>query len=455
VITLEKPRIRINDTTIGHYDPSAGKKHLAVITHGYTDNADGWVQQMADSISSRSPDWDVVSIDWNVYAAKAPNTLSPTPTLAANVAIDIGESIGHWLKENNKSYDSVQLVGHSAGSWLVNSLADSLKNNGISSIHLVLLDAYTPPEHVIGVDRPGGPVPVLGANAKWADHIFTSGTLGVLYDLPFTHDVLPNCVNIDVSAVDPNRGALNHMAAHSWPYEWYLQSIVAPNYVMKELGLGFAGRSLETGSLVPGIDGNLRNGDLIVVQSDGWYRLNGTPIGIPWVPVPEKSTVSETGTVVFTTDGTVSLTTGSPVALSCLVDLAQPANAFAFGAEVLSHGPAKLSFYVDGELLTGFQTSEIPDGEVWSSGAIWLDDFTLSGRHTLLFELQPSSEEQAEVRLSNFQFYYADLVPVPEPQVIVLVVGAVACLPVIMLHRRWQQSARRRKVTRDQRTGGQ
>ena len=154
-----------------------------------------------------------------------------TPKTSSNNGISLGEGLGLWLRAAGlDGYQAVHLIGHSSGSWLVDALADQLRQlRGVGlQIHLTLLDAFVPPD---GILRPGSPsAPVLGETATWADQFFDASPL-----VPLTSATLPEAFNINVTNM--RDGWAGPETAHAWPYVYYDRSVTDRDYAPK--GLGF------------------------------------------------------------------------------------------------------------------------------------------------------------------------------------------------------------------------
>src|SRR5262249_14535890 len=141
VITLAAPRQIIG---------SATSPNLLLITHGTRDNAapGQWVEQLAAGMAflPNSADWQVVTLDWRFYNggdtdefANDSGLMSETfdPFGAANNGINIGESLVRYYDQKNRTFQSVQLMAHSAGSWLIDSMSDEFAaQGGADNVHL-------------------------------------------------------------------------------------------------------------------------------------------------------------------------------------------------------------------------------------------------------------------------------------------------------------------------------
>ena len=362
---------------------------------------------MAQSIAIKvRPRRDVVTFDWSEY-----NSLGELPWSAANNAVDIGTSLANWLNKNFSYAGGAHLIGHSAGTWLVNEVASGLHKNG-APVQLTFLDAFTPG---FGIHRSAGPNPVLGfdkdgsPNANFVEHIYDDS----LGSGPFTASVFPNGVNVDVSAVDPY--ILDPIAKHGWPYGWYQQTIVDaldPESISSKNSLGFV-HAPERNGAFPVQSGDYAPGRVIKISSDG------TPdkvIGIQnqsalQLDQPNHVT-STTGTVSFGMDHSATLTTGSPVLLTEMINLVTAANVMSFDFKFLSSADGLLSVYVDSTLEFELDSQMLLDKSLrFNSDEIYLTTVATPGTHTLLLRLDPDGAEQSQVNISDVSFGFATLVP--------------------------------------------
>ncbi len=391
VITLKTP------TRVGGVPLSSGNQsdNLVLVTHGWNSNAQLWAEDLASDIRNHpqvSADWDVVAFDWRQYAAVL------RPWAAANMGIDIGESISLWLEDAGfRKYKNVHLLGHSAGSWLVDALADELHKQGVS-VHLTLFDAAVPPQNVM--ERPGYEAPpVLGDNATFAEQIVDRHWLP-----PFTDIILPLALNVEVTDLYNPPGD-----AHGWPYRWYHETVKSPVDEQVTHGFGF-------------LDSFEYAGTLPRAGTKGWGKLypDRPPEFVRLVPsgsqriLAENSIVSDTGTVTFDGQGGVVMETGSPVMVTTFVDLADSASLLSFDFEFLSDAEGLLSVYFDAEQIFELEESWLPEdmGPI-NSGDLWLGQDFQPGTYALLFRLDPLSEVQSAVRISNVEF--GSYIIIPEP----------------------------------------
>jgi len=178
-----------------------------VVTHGWLDKSAGdWPYDIAEAITCRVDpnEWVCVFFDWRGGAAVI------NPVDAAKYARDIaGPRLAGAVKKLGVKFDHVHLIGHSAGSWAVNSAAKILARDLPAAVHITFLDAYVPPkwdEKKLG-DIKGNP-------GSWVEHYYTKDIT-----LKVTQMDLSNAYNVDITAIDP------WVKEHEFPYRWYYATI--------------------------------------------------------------------------------------------------------------------------------------------------------------------------------------------------------------------------------------
>jgi len=178
-----------------------------VVTHGWLDKSAGdWPYDIAEAITGRVDpnEWVCVFFDWRGGAAVI------NPVDAAKYARDIaGPRLAGAVKKLGVKFEHIHLIGHSAGSWAVNSAAKILARDLPAAVHITFLDAYVPPkwdEKKLG-DIKGNP-------GSWVEHYYTKDIT-----LKVTQMDLSNAYNVDITAIDP------WIKEHEFPYRWYYATI--------------------------------------------------------------------------------------------------------------------------------------------------------------------------------------------------------------------------------------
>lgn len=214
------------------------------ITHGNLSNASSWVYEMAKAIcvnlnggvdpvyvsSVVNPqmnknnsvikslicqvnNWDVWVGDWQESAKNG------FPWHSALNAIPLGEELGEYFQSR---YQYVHLIAHSAGSSLINSATNILKNSFSNPpiVHTTFMDPYDP------FVQDGG-VSSYGKFADWSDN-YVDTRDGLATDGEangFSHKVfLDSAYNIDVTPGVLEDGCFEpyrDLCSHSRPYRFY------------------------------------------------------------------------------------------------------------------------------------------------------------------------------------------------------------------------------------------
>lgn len=193
-------------------NPKADK--LVVVVHGWMDTgADAWPSEMAVAIYERVDpnEWVCGAYDWRG------GSIVMTSVHAAEYARDIaGPRLARALLALNTDFKHIHLIGHSAGSWAIQSAASEISAaRPDTQFHLTFLDAYVPNRWD---DNQLGCLYDDSAKQKtnvWAEHYYTRDITFVVteHDLKYAH-------NVDISAVDPL------ISEHEFPYRWYMASII-------------------------------------------------------------------------------------------------------------------------------------------------------------------------------------------------------------------------------------
>jgi hypothetical protein len=215
--------------TPGWSKPSTAK-NLVFITHGWQSvfgnptgpPAQPWMAAMTNAIAQQlggNSTWQFETYDWTW----ASWTLEPQQALSQ--AEYIGTLLGKAIA--GMGYQQVHLIAHSAGSGMIQAIADQLQAApNPPLIQLTFLDPY------IGIFHQEQNN--YGKNADWSDCYFVEdGTRG------FTGSYLNHAFNVDVSWVDPAHttapyfgfgGGEVALSSHGYPIDFYLGSITGGNF---------------------------------------------------------------------------------------------------------------------------------------------------------------------------------------------------------------------------------
>lgn len=220
-----------------------GADSLVIVTHGWEPLgpfADiSWITDMANAIQARAPaNFVVIPFDWMGAAW----FLDPDLTLIS------GANLGGLyakLRLIPQRWHHVHLIGHSAGSAVIEAMAKELKlSPNPPVIHETFLDPYTSFTTLAGRD-------VYGANADWADNysalnFFSDILPGAVGFGASTEGKLDNAFNVDVSWVNPVHvipfGTAGQVAisTHGYPHDFYMKTITSSDSEWCGAGYGFA-----------------------------------------------------------------------------------------------------------------------------------------------------------------------------------------------------------------------
>jgi pimeloyl-ACP methyl ester carboxylesterase len=192
--------------------PASADK-LVIVTHGWLDKGqDRWPNEMADAFCSRTDpnEWLCGWFDWKGGSAVI------SSVQAAEYARDVaGPRLAAAVIKLNRSWKHIHLVGHSAGSWTIQSAAERLARTFPTTVfHLTFLDAYVPARW-----DPDCLGRVYCDSARqgtlcWAEHYYTRD-----FTMKVTEHNLKWAHNVDITALDP------FICEHEFPYRWYKATI--------------------------------------------------------------------------------------------------------------------------------------------------------------------------------------------------------------------------------------
>lgn len=420
---------------------SSTARNLVFVTHGWnadrSDWGDGLAYTIANTLNSgndTSPvddgthaayqmysvgDWDIVSFDWSDEAHTGtaswqeyiinPLAGAADSLLRAETAYRRGKEIGanvvgSWLAAQN--YEHVHFIGHSAGSGLIDEAAREvvqLQGTGAPEIHSTFLDPY------LGITREG--VSRFGEVSTWSDQYraLDLGTLG------FTDADLQHAHNVDVTGLGDN--IIPGISTHGYPITFYFDSFHHTYGDLNYKGYGIL-RSMELGDWA--YAQTLAEGNKAIRLTDDTSvgQNSATPIvylkfddAIQFDVVP--SIVSETGTASLQGPNSLTMTTGSPVWTTFLLDLVEPVNFVAFDYQFTSAAGAEglLAVYWDDELIGTFDERIALDGV--DSQILALPDTFGPGTFSLSFRLDPYTAVSSSVLISNVSTGLVTVVPEP------------------------------------------
>jgi len=449
----------------------SGSGNLVIVSHGIgdataefptipggLDKTLRWQDVMARDAAAKAVggNWDAYSVTWPEFsgysAADKVNPGSglfgldaayPAATYAGYNATSLGEGIGMWMAENGEAnYSHVHSLGHSAGTWMANTIVDWFEANRNVTSQLTIFDAFGHNsqgtlEGYKGFRIVGKPTPALGATADYAEH-YVDRTF-----LPFTKWDFQNLLNIDVSDLAPDvlpgtgTDPFDIENRHAWPRYWYMNTqayINNPTELRKWAvgGWGYEISRERVGEALynPTHADLLNRGERVILRTDNTWDLR---VGEVNLQNPALHTLlnieSDTGIVTYAQDNSaITMATGSPVFVTIPIELTGPVDLVSFDYLFQGDGDGLFSLFLDGEQALGF----FSDGSIGlqSTGWISLPSTYETGLHTLMIRLDPTTDDQSIVEFSNLRFALAEFqtVSVPEPTGALVFLGLASTL---------------------------
>jgi len=397
------------------------QRRLVVITHGWNSNAGAWAVAMRDNVAAQLSDryagkdiqvhsqlwtehdsslppspayWDVVTLDWQEDA----NRINPYRTIPA--ARRVGRRFANLLQD--EGYVSMHLIAHSAGSWLIDTIADAVvardqERDTETDIHLTFLDAFAP-----NMLMPPSSASWLGDHASWAEQYVTDDILHTGHSLPHAYNL-----DLDNVMIPENSGMPFN---HSFPWKWYLGTTFDPvnpvfidpanasvRIAYSAYGWGFQ-RSVEYAGQHPSFADYPRGTRVDLASNETTGVATTTSVTVSGVPIEEAMlSISDGGLVSEIDADGFTMTTGSPVWVEVAVSIPQTVNEMRFDYEFLSQRDGVLQVWFDEDLV--FVAEEQFSQGAQTSSWTWAGSDVEPGQHTIRFELE-AAEVGSAVRIS-------------------------------------------------------
>ena len=391
--------------------------NLYLVTHGWNGlfgTADhSWIQHTAEAVAAHagaSEEWDVAYYEWGFLAG--------LPGSPAEVAVSNGTILGFLIAADIRAagYTHVEVVAHSAGSWLASAIATGLF--GDTTVNLTLLDAYVsvPPDYnklILGVA---------------ADHVFNCYDTGIS-DLTFlTHENLLHAFNVDMTCrrtgqepdrnldgePDPYKGT-----PHGAPWAWYRRSVWDANGTFMDddsysAPLGFKMSKAYSGDN-SGWDATMsrypaNGGDEFNVCGGLWDGCDGdTTVFMEYLDVFDFTamdhTVGPDGTVTLEPNS-VELATGAEYAwIGIDVPVTRAVSAVLFDVEFTSDDPEAEGYatgYWNGVQLTSADERFIDGSDPGMRGFTFMETIA-PGQKVISFRLDNNGGPTSSVLISNLR----------------------------------------------------
>ena len=185
-------------------------RFLLLIVHGSGNTAADWPAGLKTAVAAalaHPEEWDIVAYDWSLYAENK--------TTASKAGLAVGEQIGASLASGGYSYEAIQLIGHSAGAFVIQATCDSYRaGGGAARVQLTFLDPFTGNGFIdwtYGKRR-------FGSGADFAEVYVNTDD-----PVPSTNGLLRNAHNFDVTALAP--GDVTGSDRHWWPVSYYTGTV--------------------------------------------------------------------------------------------------------------------------------------------------------------------------------------------------------------------------------------
>jgi hypothetical protein len=235
--------------------------NAVVIAHGWNadaTNPEGWVAnitgklcalsgsgpQFMSQVNPNSITWicqvndtDIFVIDWSKDAFSTANLPLSAPWTAVRQGRENG--VAAAVPFADKNYAHIHLIGHSAGTALLDSLSTTLKELNTATVqHFTLFDAYDPDAKsayniVDGTDM------LFSQYAQDADYVDNYIDARPIFSAPLesdnnlfldkTYNLLSNGYNVRVDNSDSDSDTLISFEHHSWPQTLYINSFAETN----------------------------------------------------------------------------------------------------------------------------------------------------------------------------------------------------------------------------------
>ncbi len=193
---------------------STSAQHIILIAHGLGDTAATWSNQlkstMQQQLAQEGDAIQLISLDWNPYSI---------PSFRCSVnGKRIGAILGQAMSVS-KQLESVHLIGHSCGSFVVLGLCESLK---AKRKNILTQSTYLDPVSIYG-----GVFWNYGINRFGSCADFSEAYIDHEDAVPGSNQRLPNTHTFDVTQARKK----NHFdqSPHIWPTVYYQQLVETGN----------------------------------------------------------------------------------------------------------------------------------------------------------------------------------------------------------------------------------
>lgn len=186
---------------------------VTILAHGLGASPAQWSDSLKQVIAQQHPQQQVISLDWSAYS-----------TSSFRCSID-GKRIGNLIAQQleTKNIPSIQLVGHSCGSFVILGICEGMRKGDRSiEINATYLDP---------VSIYGGLWWNYGVNHFGQCANFSDAYIDTRDNVPGSNQALAHAYTFDVTHLSDKAGYKGN--PHQWPIHFYQRSVAA-NKTMSE-----------------------------------------------------------------------------------------------------------------------------------------------------------------------------------------------------------------------------
>ena len=371
--------------------PAPTANGLVLITHGRlpAGETSDWIDEMKSEIVARlveqgtADEWTVDAYHWTQAAT---HNFPATP---ARKAEEEGQRLGEFYAAQG-IYTRYHLIGHSAGSWLIEAMAERLESTGVT-IHTTFLDSY--------VDWQHSPKQ-LGDSSTWSEQ-YVDGFVLPDPTQPFAFDRtdfrLSKVYNLILTGLSTST---NWSERHAFPWQWYLQTVKNPNAPSSE-GWGFA-RSQEMGNLPTHGTSVYTRGDEEKLGPLAMRVVNYVHTSVNMGEFAFDLAAGIAEWVQNPSGAFLRILTQSPAWVVSNVAAPEEFNAIQFEYEFVSNAEGWLSVHFAGQEVLARDERYAPDAP--DPQTIVLTQTYPPGSYPLSFRVDPYTAVNSEVHISNLRF---------------------------------------------------
>ncbi len=180
------------------------ERNMTILAHGIHDTPLTWSNSLADIIEERDDTNHTIPLDWSKYAQS---------TFRCSVDGErLGRKIGQLLS-SNKSLQSLHLIGHSCGSFVIYGICRGIREQ---SPWVNIQTTYLDPVSIYGGIFPNYGIDNFGNCANFSEAYIDTGDT-----VPGSNQLLPNTHTFDVTTV--RHKARYTGTPHIWPTKYYTE----------------------------------------------------------------------------------------------------------------------------------------------------------------------------------------------------------------------------------------